>query len=190
MKRKLVIYLLVISLVPLLSLPLYSVELRKSRPTALIDRGDMTVSLRLIGGKGSVLRPGRDIRLTFQTSADAYVIIYNIDSEGYVNLLFPEDGKPRSVKGRSVQFVPDQEKGIIWEVGDKTGIEYIHALAVADRNRIKTEELFFLVESRKLSDEKRFRIDMDPFLAFNMIDEELLVDAGKDELATDYTYFY
>lgn len=190
MKRYLTLFLLVFLLIPLFSSKLPAVELKKAKPAVSARGGDLDVSLRLIGGKGSILQSGHDINLTFQTNKDAYVVIYNIDIDGYVHLLFPADGKPTKVKGRKVHFLPEPGKGVYWEAGDKTGIEYIHAFAVKRSDMIKKEELLFLADSRKLPDEKRFRIDMDPFLAFNMIDEEILVDVDINPPASDHTYFY
>lgn len=192
MKRLLTLFLLAVFLVPVLSSDSFGLafELKKSRGGAAVTGDDLTVSVRLIGGKGAVLKPGRDVNLTFQTSRDAYVVLYNIDSEGFVHLLFPEDGTPKKVKGRKVHFLPEPGKGLYWEVGNTTGIEYVHALAVSDRDMLKEEELYFLAQSRKLAEEKKLRIDMDPFLAFNMIDEEVMVDATTAGPATDYTYFY
>ncbi|UCF05701.1 MAG: DUF4384 domain-containing protein [bacterium] len=189
MKRMLTLCLLVLVFLALLTAPASSVELKKSRPASAIGHGDLSVSIRLIGGKGSVLKPGRDIRLTFQTDRDAYVVVYNIDSDGYVNLLYPEDGNLKKTRGREVHYLPEEGSGIYWEAGGKTGIEYIHTLAVSDRDLLKEDEIYFLSQSGNLDDEKRFRVDMDPFMSFNMIDEELLVDTDVP-LATDFTYFY
>jgi hypothetical protein len=151
---------------------------------------DLEVSLRLVGGTGAVLMPGRSVNLTFQTNADACVIIYNIDVDGNINLLYPADGRPRMIQGRKVQFLPEQGSGIVWEAGGRTGIEYIHAIAVDATTRIDADELAYLARNASLPDGERLKIDMDPFLAFNMIDEELVGEAEQMPPATDYTYFY
>ena len=83
MTRKLMLFLLAVILIPFSVSNASPVEITRtvSYP-AQYARSDVGLSLRLIGGKGSVLLPGRDINLTFQTERDAYVVIYNIDSEG------------------------------------------------------------------------------------------------------------
>ncbi len=187
MKRKLLFLLLIVFFTSLLSSPLFPVELKKSGNSSDTYSGDISLSVRLVGGKGAVFKSGRDVNLTFQTSRDAYVIIYNVDSEGFVNLLFPADGRLRKVRGREVHFLPEKNSGLRWRVGGKTGIEYIQALAVTDRDDIREDELYFLAHNRE---DERFRIDMDPFLAFNMINEEILVDTDRNQTASDYTYFY
>ncbi len=190
MKRKLMLFLLAAIIIPLATANGSPVEFSKGGAARISASGDLDISVRLVGGKGAVFRPGRDINLTFQTSKDAYVVIYNIDSEGYVNLLFPADGKLKRVNGRKVYFLPEQGSGIYWETGDKTGVEYIHAVAVSNGDQIALDELYFLAQSRKKSDDERFKIDMDPFLAFNMIDEEIALDAENNPPSTDFTYFY
>jgi hypothetical protein len=190
MKRSLLTFLLVLyALSPAVSRAA-PVEINNAPALQTVVDSDVDVSLRLIGGRGAVLMPGRDINLTFQTNADAYVIIYNIDTEGYVHLLYPADGRPEMVRGKKVHFLPEQGAGTTWEVGGKTGMEYIHAIAVADPSRIDRDELYYLAQNSVMPEERRLRIDMDPFLAFNMIDEELIGEAERMAPSTDYTYFY
>jgi hypothetical protein len=190
MKRSLLTFLLSVIVISCSTVSAAPVEINTSPALSTLPASDLDVSLRLIGGRGAVLMPGRDLNLTFQTSSDAYVIIYNIDSNGYVHLLFPADGRPEMVSGRKVHFLPEQGAGITWEVGGDTGIEYIHAVAVQDPSRIDRDELYYLAQNSAMPEDRRLRIDMDPFLAFNMIDEELIEDAEQYALATDHTYFY
>ncbi len=190
MNRSLLTFLLAVIVISSAAASAAPVEINNSPALKPVAAVDLDVSLRLIGGTGAVLMPGRDINLTFQTSSDAYVIIYNIDSEGYVHLLYPANGRPEMISGRKVYFLPEQGAGVTWEVGSNTGVEYIHAIAVSDPSRIDRDELYYLAQNSTMPEERRLRIDMDPFLAFNMIDEELIGDAERMTPATDYTYFY
>jgi hypothetical protein len=190
MKHSLLTFLLAAIVLSSAAASAAPVEINNSPALKPVPAADLDVSLRLIGGTGAVLMPGRDINLTFQTSSDAYVIIYNIDSEGYVHLLYPADGRPEMINGKKVYFLPEQGAGVSWEVGGDTGVEYIHAIAVNDPSRIDHDELYYLAQNSTMPEERRLRIDMDPFLAFNMIDEELIGDAEQMTPATDYTYFY
>jgi len=174
-----------------LAASLHSVEIKKSTPGVSTGYADeLMVSVRVAGGNGSVLKPGERVKLTFQTNRDAYVVLYNIDSEGFVNLLYPWDGKPRRVEGNKVYFLPEVGSGLQWVTDGSTGIEYIHAVAVTARAAIREQELYFLAQNRNQPEDKRFRIDGDPFLSFNMIDEEIVGNAREYPPATDYTYFY
>lgn len=190
MKHSLLTFLLAAIVISSAAASAAPVEINNSPALKPVPAADLDVSLRLIGGTGAVLMPGRDINLTFQTSSDAYVIIYNIDSEGYVHLLYPASGRPEMINGKKVHFLPEQGAGVSWEVGGDTGVEYIHAIAVDDPSRIDHDELYYLAQNSTMPEERRLRIDMDPFLAFNMIDEELIDDAERMTPATDYTYFY
>lgn len=188
MKIKLMLILPLFCLSLLLSSSLLAVELKNTSAVAEVTRGDLDVSIRLIGGKGAVLKKDRNIELTCQVNKDAYLIIYNIDAEGYIHVLFPQDGKLKLVEGSKIHTLPGS--GEYWETGDITGIEYIHVLAVEDVDMIREKELYYLARNSKLPEKERFRIDMDPFLAFNMINDELLEDSGRSAPASDYTYFY
>ncbi|HSG28012.1 MAG TPA: DUF4384 domain-containing protein [Candidatus Krumholzibacterium sp.] len=191
MSRKLILFLLAVILVPFGISHASPVEITRSvtwHDSGL--RSDIDLSLRLIGGKGSVFGQGRDINLTFQVDRDAYVIIYNIDSEGVVQLLYPVDGVPRLARKGKVYFLPEQGKGINWEVAGKTGIEYIQALAVEDAERIDREELRFLAGNYDAPEDRQLRVDMDPLLAFNLLNEDIVRDSDEVPISTDFTYFY
>jgi hypothetical protein len=191
MKRIAFLLLLAALLIPLSTAHLYPVDLKKGTTVQSSPNvSELAVAINLLGEKGDVYRPGKEIRFSFQTTKDAYVIIYNIDSEGYVNLLWPEDGRLVMSEGRKTYFLPDPSKDMHWETGDKTGVEYVHALAVSKPDRINGDELYFLAGNDRLPEAKRFHIDMDPFLAFNSIDEELVTGAEQEPPATDYTYFH
>ena len=191
MKRTTFLFLLAALLIPLSASRLLSVDLKKgSRAPGAPGMSGLSVSVELRGEKGDVFRPGSEIGVSFETTEDAYVVIYNVDSDGYVHLLYPEDGRPVLSEGRKTHFLPEPGTGVYWEAGGRTGIEYIHAIAVKDDSRLDEDELYFLSQNDRIAESKRFRIDLDPFLAFNMIDEELVRDAETIPLATDHTYFY
>ncbi|MDD4856964.1 MAG: DUF4384 domain-containing protein, partial [Candidatus Krumholzibacteria bacterium] len=191
MKRITFLFLLAILLMPLLASRISPIDLKSGSYIAdKPDPSEFAVNINLLGEQGGLYRSGEEIRLSFQTTKDAYVIVYDIDVDGNVQLLYPGDGHPAASVGRMMFFLPVPGKNVHWTTGGKTGVEYIHAIAVADRNRINEDELYFLAQNDRLSDEKRFRVDLDPYLAFNMIDEQLVSGAQDDPPATDFTYFY
>ena len=190
-RKKTAISAVALITVMFLATSLHSVEIKRSTPDLSTGYTDgLMVNVRVSGGNGSVLEPGERVKLTFQTNRDAYVVLYNIDSEGFVNLLYPRDGRPTRVEGNKVYFLPEAGSGLLWEADGGTGVEYIHAVAVTDRSAIREEELYFLAQNRNQPEDNRFRIDGDPFLSFNMIDEEIVGNAKEHPPATDYTYFY
>ena len=174
-----------------LATPLHSVEINTSRATAAPRYGDeLMVSVRVTGGDGTVFEQGDRVKLSFQTSEDAYVILFNIDSEGYINLLYPSNGELRRSKANKVYFLPENGSGQYWSIGGATGVEYIHAVAVRDRSTVREEELRYLADDRRRPENDRLRIDGDPYLAFNSIDENIVKGARENPPATGHTYFF
>ncbi|MFA4947293.1 MAG: DUF4384 domain-containing protein [Candidatus Krumholzibacteriia bacterium] len=191
MKRTTFLFLLAALMIPIFASKTGAVDFKKDKSISKMPGpGDFSVSVNLLGEKEGVYRTGKEIRLSFQTTKDAYVVVYNIDADGYVQLLYPEDGRPVLSKGRTTYFLPPPGKNLIWETGTTTGVEYIHALAVTEPGRLNEDELNFLSQGDRLPEEKRLRIDTDPYLAFNAIDEEIVRDAESNPPATDYTHFF
>ncbi len=191
MKRTTFLFLLAALMLPIFASKTGAVDFKKEKSISeMPGPGDFSVSVNVLGEKEAVYRSGKEIRLSFQTTKDAYVVVYNIDANGYVQLLYPEDGRPVLSKGRTTYFLPPPGKNLIWEAGSTTGVEYVHALAVTGPGRLNEDELYFLARGDRLPEEKRLRIDTDPYLAFNTIDEEIVRDAGSDPPATDYTHFF
>jgi hypothetical protein len=191
MKRTTFLFLLAVLTFPIFASKTGAVDFKKEKSISeMPGPGDFSVSIDMLGEKEGVYRPGKEIRLSFQTTKDAYVVVYNIDADGYVQLLYPEDGRPVLSKGRTTYFLPPPGQNLVWEAGSKTGVEYIHVLAVTEPGRLNEDELYFLSRGDRLSEEKRLRVDADPYLAFNTIDEEIVRDAESDPPATDYANFF
>jgi hypothetical protein len=185
------LFLLAALMVPLFASKIGAVDSKKEQSTfETLATSDFSVSVNMLGEKDGVYKPGEEIRLSFQTTKDAYVVVYNVDANGYVSLLYPEDGRPVLSKGLTTYFLPPPGKDLIWETGRTTGVEYIHALAVTEPGRLNEDELLFLSRGDRLPEEKRLRIDTDPYLAFNTIDGEIVRDAESDPPATDFEHFF
>jgi hypothetical protein len=185
------LFLLAVLMVPFFASKIGAVDSKKEQSTVeTLATSDLSVSVTMLGEKDGVYKAGKEVRLLFQTTQDAYVVVYNIDANGYVSLLYPEDGRPVLSKANATNFLPPPGKNVIWETSGATGIEYIHALAVTDKGRLDEDELLFLSSGDRLPREKRLRIDSDPFLAFNTIDGEIVRDAESDPPATDFERFF
>ncbi|UCG52179.1 MAG: DUF4384 domain-containing protein [Candidatus Latescibacterota bacterium] len=149
------------------------------------------VSLALEDPIGSVYQDGEEVRFSIRTDLDAYVVVFNIDTEGFVHLLYPRDGKTlRRISPDRVYYLPEyDDESLI--VGGAKGIEFVFALATPHRDDFNTEEIAFLLDNEKLSDERKFRIDGDPFLAANRIASQLIRGiAQRNGVSLSYTYFY
>ncbi|MGB2768156.1 MAG: DUF4384 domain-containing protein [Candidatus Zixiibacteriota bacterium] len=81
-------------------------------------------------GEGAVYNPGDNIKIYFQASHDCYVVIYNIDTRGYVELLYPvDDDDDPFVEGGRVYRIPDRFDDYELTVDGPDGVEYIQAVA-------------------------------------------------------------
>ncbi|MGB2698164.1 MAG: DUF4384 domain-containing protein [Candidatus Zixiibacteriota bacterium] len=84
-----------------------------------VDRGD-----------GSVYNPGDEIRIFFEASRDCYVVVYNIDTRGYVNILYPYDYTDSPwVEGNQVYRIPGEYDDYDLRVDGPEGLEYVQAIA-------------------------------------------------------------
>jgi hypothetical protein len=81
-------------------------------------------------GEGSAYHPGDDIKIYFQASRDCYVVIYNIDTRGYVHLLYPVDSEDDFyVEGGRTYRIPDRFDDYDLTVEGPEGLEYVQAVA-------------------------------------------------------------
>jgi len=73
---------------------------------------------------------GENVTIFFQTSQDAYVAIYSLDTRGNATLLFPVDPRDNGfVRAGDVYAVPDRYDDYELYVSGPEGIEYVQAIA-------------------------------------------------------------
>ena len=59
--------------------------------------------------EGGVYRPGESMRVFFRSNADAYVLVYNIDTEGYIHLVYPYGpADPMRVEAGRTYIIPQR----------------------------------------------------------------------------------
>jgi hypothetical protein len=81
-------------------------------------------------GDGAAYNPGEEINVFFETSRDCYVVVYNIDTRGYVNILYPYDHTDSPwVQGNQVYRIPGREDDYDLRVDGPEGTEYVQAVA-------------------------------------------------------------
>ncbi len=80
-------------------------------------------------GQDAVYKPGDLMQVKVRPSTDAYLLVYEIDTEGYVHVLFPERGQSGFVEGRRTLRLPDEESAVELVVEKSTGEAYIVAVA-------------------------------------------------------------
>jgi len=151
------------------------------------------VMIRMNVPMGTVLNAGEELAFKFQTLDDAFVIVFNIDTDGYVHLLHPEQGLSMAAAKRTYDVPEGRNSSLI--VSGETGIEFVFALSVPDRDWVDEDELeyLFALDAEASGEMSRtpYRIDGDPFLAANIIAAELVRGISRRPgVFLDFTYFY
>ncbi|KPJ59256.1 MAG: hypothetical protein AMJ46_11835 [Latescibacteria bacterium DG_63] len=81
-------------------------------------------------GEGAVYYPGERIRVYFRASRDCYVTLYNIDTQGYVHLLYPSRPfESHFIMGGVTYRIPSRRDPFDLTVGGLHGVEYVEAVA-------------------------------------------------------------
>lgn len=164
----------------LLACPVWALERANEKEN--LDK--LELSVLLDQGDGEVLAGGSEVSFSVRVSHDSYVILYNLDSEGRVHLLYPEgQGGLRRLRAGEILSIP--ESGPAWKTGSNTGMEFVQAVATTRRDLIDENELYFLEQGDAP------QIVRDPFLALNIMADRLIRSPARNrEVAFDYTFFY
>lgn len=179
--------LLTLIIVTAIFCPLAAFSVTPSKTIAYADQG---VSLSLLDPIGSVYQEGEEVGFSVRTQSDAYVLVFDIDTEGFVHLLYPLDARNfQKFSSDRVYYLPD-EPGASLRVGGPKGLEFVFALAVKDLRAINEEEVSFLARNESLPLDRRFRITGDPFEGANRIIGQLVRGAQRENVTISFTYFY
>ncbi len=169
-------------------------------PIAASARG-LSVELWTDRGSDAVYQPGDPIQIKARTSTDAYLLVYEIDAEGGVHLLFPSRGQSAEIEAHHTYRLPDDDQGEL-VVDASTGEGYIVAIA----SDSPFDELpWYLRPYDPQGDEVGYvgepdqeegvtadgKIVGDPFVAMERIRRRVLRDSRDgDAFATAYTTYY
>src|SRR5438552_1812812 len=83
-------------------------------------------------GNDAVYRPGEEIQVKVRPSDDAYVLVYEIDAEGYVHELFPFDRSQNQLEGHRTFDIGRDRPDAQLVADGPVGQGYIVALASLD----------------------------------------------------------
>ena len=149
------------------------------------------ISIALEDPIGSVYRDGESVRFSVRTDSDAYVVVFNIDTEGFVHLLYPRGGETlQRISPNRIYYLPEYEDEAL-VVSGKKGIEFVFAVAAPHRDDFNRDEIGFLLDDERLPPDRRFRIDGDPLLAANRIASQLIRGIShRGGVTMSFTYFY
>lgn len=172
-------------------------------PGVTAARG-LSVEIRTDRGADAVYTSGERIEISARTSDDAYLLVYEIDTEGGIHILFPGRGEDPRVEGRDRLRLPRAYEE--WVVEGAVGEGFIVAVA-SDRPflplpwylrpyNVQADDVgyFGRDEGEELEDEgvtAEGRIVGDPFVAMERIRRRVLEDPDDPEsFASAYTTYY
>ena len=86
------------------------------------------IQLSINKGNGGTYAPGENLTLTFRTNRDAYVVLYDIQPNGQVSIIFPNRyDQDNFVRANTTYYLPRQ--GYNFMIDNIQGTEYIQAVA-------------------------------------------------------------
>jgi hypothetical protein len=163
-------------------------------------RRPLDVDVRLIGGDGRLVYPGQEVGFTFRVNRDAYVVIYDIDTEGRTHLLYPRNRwDPEFVRGNTTHFLPGRGSDYRLVADGPAGEEFVVAVAsdhpIADNWVDCWDGLAGRTEYDHLgsTSERVGYVRGDRFQAMDRVATRLIevpVEPVWSETARDYTSFY
>jgi hypothetical protein len=145
--------------------------------------------------EGGVYHQGEPMRVSFRANADAFVLIYNIDTEGYIHLVYPYGpDDPDRVEGDVTYQVPSRHDPYDLVADGPTGVEYVVAIASPEPFR----DLPWYLRGNYEGDEDQYDrndedsgvIVGDPYVGMDRVIRRVVPRGLEDEVATDDTYFY
>lgn len=93
---------------------------------------DLEVDIWTDKDDGSNYLEGDEIAIYFRASSDAYVTIYDLDTRGNVNLIFPADpGDDNFISGDEIYMIPDSRDDYSLTLEGPPGTEHIQIVATA-----------------------------------------------------------
>ena len=154
-------------------------------------------------GNDGVYKPGEAIQIKVRPSEDAYVLVYEIDAEGYVHKLFPYDRSSGMLEGRqSYRLGEDQDEAELVAQGP-VGQGFIVAIASLDPFEPlpwylrsvdrQAEELGYdgAPEDEREGITEEGRIVGDPFVVMERIRRRVVSSPNDAEgFTTAYTSYY
>ncbi|HYQ95527.1 MAG TPA: DUF4384 domain-containing protein [Candidatus Eisenbacteria bacterium] len=149
--------------------------------------------------EGGIYRPGESMRVYFRANAECYVLVFNVDTEGYIHLVYPygPDDEP-TVEGGRTYRIPSRSDPYDLVADGPPGIEYVVAVASpfpfqnlpwylsADRVDGDRPDL----EDEGDDDTESGHLVGDPYVGIDRIIRRIAPPGREDRIATNETYFY
>ena len=156
-------------------------------------------------GTDGVYEPGQAIELHARSSDDSHLLVYEIDAEGYIHVLFPLRGSPDLIEGGRTLPIPDPNASEQLVVQGPVGQGYIVAVATLEPLRDlpwylrpydpQGEGVGFIGAPDPADEEEGItsegRVVGDPFVAMERIRRRIVTDPDNQEgFSSAYTTYY
>ncbi|TPW03404.1 MAG: S-layer-like array-like protein, partial [bacterium] len=90
----------------------------------------LEVEIELLGGDGRLVYPGQGVGFSFRLNRDAYLVIYDIDTEGRTHLVYPRSRwDSQFVRGGVLHHLPGRNAGYRLVADGPPGEEFVVAVA-------------------------------------------------------------
>jgi hypothetical protein len=164
--------------------------------------GAVDVDLWTDKGNDAVYQPGDNMSLSVRSSDDGYLMVYEIDTEGYVRLLWPTLGSRGFIEGRQTLEFPSAQSNLELVVEPETGQGFLVAVVSNKPFRdmpwylrpydMQAEELGYEGEINEDDGVTREgKIVGDPYVAIERIRRAVLQDPDdEDSFGTAYASYY
>lgn len=148
----------------------------------------LRVSVWLDRDEDEVYRRGDEQRIGFQTNEDAYAVVYRIDTDGLVTVLWPRDRLDDGfVFGGHEYRLPGREASAL-RIDESEGEGFVQAVVSRYPFDLRALEIDFLGD-----DDARygFQVAGDPFLAMNEVNYAITgLEDSRDHVIANHTRYY
>lgn len=172
------------------SLPASAVEpMPRQDLEARYAQQSLRVSLWLDKDSDQVYRRGEPLQVTFQTNEDAYVVLYHIDVDGRVDILWPTSRFSDGFVFGGHQYRLPAVDGKRLRVGTQEGVGYVQAVVSLYPFDLRDLALDFFHESGGSAYEHY--VAGDPYLAMNEVNFAVTgLEDSSDFVITNHVSYY
>jgi len=152
---------------------------------------DMRISLWHDRDDNDPYRRGERLSVYFRTNQDLYAVVYRVDADGYVDVLWPTNRYSDGfVYGGHVYTLPPKGSPRGLRVSNSKGVEYVEAIASRYPFDLRALGIDFALDPQDPG-EYRYAVAGDPFLAINDINFAITgLEEDVDYIVTDWVHLY
>ncbi|HKQ56960.1 MAG TPA: DUF4384 domain-containing protein, partial [Candidatus Eisenbacteria bacterium] len=155
-------------------------------------------------GNDATYQPGEHLEVRARANDDAYLLVYEIDAEGYVRLLYPYRGSTGYIEGRRTYDIPPEQSNLELVVEEQAPVGQCYVVAIAAREPFNEFPWYlrpYDMQAENVGyegmrdDEEGItaegRIVGDPFVVMEKIRRRVVEGAeDADAFATSYVSYY